>query len=30
MKKIDMFKEYVGKLVFRCIIFVIVLAVYIF
>ena len=30
MKRIDMFKEYVGKLVFRCIIFVIVLGVYIF
>lgn len=28
--KIDMFKEYVGKLIFRCIIFLIVLGVYVF
>ena len=28
--KIDMFREYVGKLIFRCIIFLIVLGVYVF
>lgn len=28
MKRIDMFKEYVGKLVFRCIVFAVVLGVY--
>ncbi|MBR5230504.1 MAG: hypothetical protein IKW01_06545 [Firmicutes bacterium] len=30
MKKIDMFKEYVGQLVFRCIVLLVVLAAYIF
>lgn len=30
MKKIDMFKEYVGKLVFRCIVLAVVLGVYVF
>lgn len=30
MKKIDMFKEYVGQLIFRCIVFLVVLGAYIF